>query len=383
MKSSSPQRARALVGIVAAVTAATGLVVLAPASPAGAAPPPLPTPNSHGITLTSWVQVTADEPASTPRLLDATVKTSAIYKAGTNPSINPTTVPVKVRILLPANYQTDPARPYPVLYLLHGGAGQWSDWSSADGSVKSIVAASPFDGIVVMPEGGRAGWYSNWRGQTDGRFAPQWEDFHIRQLVPWIDANFNTIESRSGRGVAGLSMGGLGALMYAGRFPGTFSRLGVFSGGTDLTEPGAQTIVNDAMWQAGASIGMTGLFDGTFRVTGSTLQRMRTVFGPEGANGKWDAQNPYQLANAYNAYDTKFGLYSGQNSLPWEGEGGIGIWNNTFHAQLKANGVDHRYCTGTGTHSWGFWRPDLADFLSYAYGTTPASCPNGWGPPAA
>jgi S-formylglutathione hydrolase FrmB len=284
-----------------------------------------------------------------------------------------------VRILLPANYQTAPATPYPVLYLLHGGGGGYADWSAGgSGDIKNVVAGTPFNGIVVMPEGGRAGWYSNWRGNTDGGFAPQWEDFHIRQLVPWIDANFNTLARREGRAVAGLSMGGLGALQYAGRFTSTFSRIGSFSAGTDLNEPGAQKIVADSMWQVGATIGNTGLLNGNYRVSGSTLQRMETVFGPTSG---WATQNPYQMANAYNAYDTKFGLYSGQNTSSLEGERQIGQWNDRLHAQLGTNGVVHRYCTGTGSHSWGYWRADLRDFLFYAYGTTPASCPNGWGAP--
>ena len=377
---SSARLRRALAAIVAASAAATA-AVLAPVPPAGAAPPPLPAPNSHGITLVSWAQVTANEPASQPRLIDATVRTDKIFRPGTNPSINPTTVPIKVRILLPADYSTDPAQRYPVLYLLHGGAGGYADWSSSSGNVEAIVGSSPFRGIVVMPEGGRAGWYSNWRGETDGRFAPQWEDFHIRQLVPWIDANFNTVANRAGRGVAGLSMGGLGTLAYAGRFTDVFSRVGAFSAGTDLTEPGAQQIVADSLWQAGASIGWTGLLDGTFRVTDSTQGRMETVFGPAGANGQWDSQSPVRMANAYNAYDTRFGLYTGTGTSPTDGEAQIGRWNDELHGLLNANGVQHRYCRGTGSHSWDFWRADLADFLAYAYGTTPASCPNGWGAP--
>ena len=364
-------------GRVALVAGLVGAVTMVAASsvPAGAAPPTLPAPSSNGITLVSWSQVTGSEGSGVPRLIDATMTTGAIYRNDSHPQI-------KVRILLPANYQTNPATPYPVLYLLHGGAGGFADWSdSGSGNIKNIVAGSPFRGIVVMPEGGRAGWYSNWRGATDGGFSPQWEDFHIRQLVPWIDANFNVIHDRSGRAIAGLSMGGLGSLEYAGRFTGTFSKVGAFSAGTDLTETGAQQIVADSMWQVGASIGWTGFFDGNYRVTGSTQLRMETVFGPAGANGRWDTQNPYQMAANYNAYDTRFGLYSGQNISSTEGERQIGQWNTRFHTQLNAASVAHRFCTGTGTHSWGYWRADLADFLQYAYGTTPGTCPNNWGAP--
>jgi len=164
---------------------------------AAACAPRLPAPSSHGITLKNWDEVDTDVPASQPRLLDATMETAAIYQPGAAPTIDPVTIPVKVRILLPANYSANGAA-YPVLYLLHGGGEGYTSWS--DGAdIVDIVANSAFDGIVVMPEGGRSGWYTDWHGETDGQFKPQWETFHIEQLVPWIDANFNTVGDRSGR----------------------------------------------------------------------------------------------------------------------------------------------------------------------------------------
>jgi S-formylglutathione hydrolase FrmB len=351
---------------------AASTLALTPGSPAGAVPPTLPAPNANGITLQSLAEVGGD-----PRVLDATLRTNAIFtpQAGATPSINPVVRPLRVRILLPAGYQTDPARPYPVLYLLHGGADDVESWSTTGkGNVRSIVDASPFRGIVVMPEAGKAGWYSDWVGSTDGHFRPLWETFHVRQLVGWIDANLNTIDDRSGRTVAGVSMGGYGALRYAARFPGVFSGVGVFSGGTNIREAGAQGIVNDSMWFYGAAFSWTGLFDGTFRVSGSTQHRMETVFGP--ASG-WGAVNPYDLASAYNAYDGEMALYSGSSGS----DSAIGTWNTAFHGRLDAAGVVHRFCIGTGDHSWGYWREDLRDFLAHRYGTTPSSCPNGWGAP--
>jgi S-formylglutathione hydrolase FrmB len=360
---------RGLTGALGLALAASTLA-LVPATPVGAAPPPLPAPNSNGITLQSLTEVGGDT-----RMLDATMLTSAIFTPGTNPTLNPVIQPVKVRILLPPGYQTNPAQPYPVLYLLHGGAADFEQWSKTDqGTVKSIVDASPFRGIVVMPEGGKSGWYSDWAGNTDGHFRPLWETFHVRQLVPWIDANFNTVDNRSGRTIAGVSMGGYGALRYAGRFPTVFSGLGVFSGGTDIRQAGAQDIINNSMWFYGAAFYWTGLLDGNFRVTGSTLQRMETVMGDDAT---WSTINPYDLANAYNAYDGEMALYSGNTGS----DEGIGTWNNAFHTRLNQNGVVHRYCTGAGDHSWGYWREDLKDFLAHRFGTTPSTCPNSWGAP--
>jgi S-formylglutathione hydrolase FrmB len=372
------RRRAALLAVALAALAS----VAVPAEPVAAMPapaPPLPAPSSNGITLQSWSPVNPFQSASVPRLIDATMTTPAIFKAGTNPTIDPVTVTIKVRILVPAGYQTDPTTPYPVLYLLHGGGDDASAWADK-GNVRNVVTASPFRGIVVMPDGGRAGWYSDWFGETDGRFSPQWETFHVNQLIPWIDANFNTLANRSGRAIAGLSMGGLGTLMYSARHTDLFSAVGSFSGGTDIEPAEAQAIVDRTMWVLGAATGSHGVLDGNYRVTGTVEERMTTVFGPSGG---WDEKNPMQMAASYNAYDMNFGLYAGQSDDPDEGEHNIGVSNDDFHQALNENDVVHRYCTGTGTHSWGFWEEDLADFLEQTYGDAPASadCPNGWGPP--
>lgn len=262
--------------------------------------PTLPQPNSHGLTLERWVEVDPDVPASQPRLLDATFTTDALFQ------------PVAARILLPADYDPD-GEPYPVLYLLHGGGDPdgWANWSTA-GEIVDTLAGTAFHGIVVMPEGGRSGWYADWHGQTQGGLSPQWETFHIDQLVPWVDANLNTTGDRSGRAIAGLSMGGLGALMYAGRHPDVFSAVGSFSGGTDLTEPGAQLIVYlSAVWYGAEIGGPEGQAPSDYLVSGDTAHAMATIFDPPDSTGSWPDRNPVQLAAAYHAYDTRFGLYSG------------------------------------------------------------------------
>src|SRR5690606_13533030 len=189
---------------------------------------------------------------------DAEMRTDAIMvpRGPTTPA--DVSIPVKVRFFIPDDYDPDRAEPYDVLYLLHGGAGTWEDWSTSGRLVDTLAQAEHrFEGIVVMPEGGRSGWYTDWPGRTDGNFAPQWETFHIDQLVPWVDANFNTSGTREGRIIAGLSMGGYGALRYAARHPDLFSAVGAFSAGTDMTEPGAQAIISDSMWQCGACVAWT------------------------------------------------------------------------------------------------------------------------------
>lgn len=382
---------RALTAVLA-VSAATVTGVVAPVTVADAAPPPLPAPNSHGITLDSWAQVTASEGTNVPRYIDATVRTAAIFAPGPSgqaPSINPLDKQINVRILVPANYDANRVTPYPVLYLLHGGGADFEQWSKGDqGRIKELVAGSAFNGIVVMPEGGKSGWYTNWFGETDGHFSPQWETFHIGQLVPWVDDNFNTSGTRSGRAIAGVSMGGLGALAYGARFTSTFSAVGSFSGGTDLGDSAAKDIVNNSMWFYGATAWWNGNFDGNYRVnpwaTGSSLDqrsyRMQTVFGPSSVvDGvvTHPTHSPVEMAANYNAYDGKLAMYSGQ-----PGEPDNSRWNDKLHQRLTNAGVIHRYCRGQGTHDWEFWVPEMRDFLAYVYGTTPSTCTTnpGWSP---
>jgi len=398
----------------AVVLAVAGALTVSSAAEAQAGCSATPDP-ATGVACQSW---TENAQADGSTLIDLSMRTPAIFHAAGSgtPSINPVQILIGVKVYLPAGYQGTRTQAYPVLYLLHGGGGGYQDWAdSSKGDIVNTVRGSAFTGIVVMPESGLAGWYSDWAGRTDGYFAPAWETFHISHLIPWIDAHFNTVSNRSGRAVAGLSMGGFGALKYAGAHPGLFSAVGSFSGGTDVTNSEAQSIISDSMWQAGAATGQTGMLDGKFRVNkynpdGSLVTdqaqqasyRMATLFGapPTGSNGTsgWQAINPIDLvaSGAYQAYSARFGLYVGgcgtlspdstvttstgrtnsagcaySDPISFDGEPKLALMNRDFDAALSAAGVNHRYCTGTGNHSWTYWRADLRNFLQYAYGPAP------------
>src|SRR5437763_11275504 len=115
--------------------------------------------------------------------------------------------PTKFRVLLPEGYHDNPDQRYRVLYLLHGGV-QSHAWWTDQGDAQEITEGYPV--IVVMPDGGGGGWYSDWWNYGLGG-PPEWETYHIDQLVPWVDANFRTTGTRA---VAGFSMGGFGAMSY-------------------------------------------------------------------------------------------------------------------------------------------------------------------------
>jgi S-formylglutathione hydrolase FrmB len=152
-----------------------------------------------------------------PRCVDVPVPVPAGLKVPEN----------RVRVILPEGYADHRCRAYPVLYLLHGAGDTYRTWSE-NTDVVAFTEDLPL--IVVMVDSGRnneAGWYSDW---ADG--SRQWETFHIDVLPASIDRTFRTL-GEGHRLIAGLSMGGFGAMSYAARHKGMFKAAASFSGAVD------------------------------------------------------------------------------------------------------------------------------------------------------
>jgi S-formylglutathione hydrolase FrmB len=131
---------------------------------------------------------------------------------------------MKYSIILPPDYARSDER-YPVLYLLHGAGQNYTTWSRLGAP---FYAAEIGDLIVVMPDGGNSG-YVNWAESDDGQ-RNAWEDHIIQDVIGHVDANYRTIARREGRAIAGLSMGGFGALALGLRHSPLFISLGSTSG---------------------------------------------------------------------------------------------------------------------------------------------------------
>jgi S-formylglutathione hydrolase FrmB len=314
----------------ARVALAAALVVLCTAADAGAQTAPRAPTDGQGLHVVAATQID-------PRLVDLTVSTAALA------------APVHVRILVPADYAAAPARRFPVLYLLHGALDNYRSWTDR-GAAERITAGLPL--IVVTPEGGNGGWYTNWLNGGAGG-PPEWERFHIGQLIPWLDAHYRTIAARQGRAVAGLSMGGFGAMSYAARHPGLFLFAGSYSGAVD--------IVNNA--PVAAVIALEAPADGG---------RPGDQFGDRVLNeGVWRAHNPWDLAARLRGTVLTLHTGNGQpgrydtNAGPLDPiEEQVREMNLSFHRRLVDLGIPHRWDDyGGGTHSWPYWQRDLREDL--------------------
>lgn len=130
-------------------------------------------------------------------------------------------------VVLPPGYFLITSRRihYPVLYLLHGWRGDYSSWTK---QAALIQYAAEYQMIVITPEGGN-GWY------TDSATVPsdQYEAYVVRELITDVDSRFRTIADRRGRSIAGVSMGGYGALKFGFKYPEKFSLAASMSGALD------------------------------------------------------------------------------------------------------------------------------------------------------
>lgn len=300
----------------------------------------LPVAPRAGAALCSAPGLTASaDRALSPRLREVTLDSTALGRA------------TKIRVLLPEAYESSAAR-YPVLFLLHGAGDDQSTWTT-NTDAEALTATTGV--IVVMPDAGKnanAGWYSDWQ---DG---PAWESYHIGELVGYVDACYRVAASPAGRplrGVAGLSMGGFGAMSYAARHPDLFVVAGSFSGAVDSTGGGP------------AEAAVYGALHDQFGTPNDK------VWGSYADNEvRWRAHNPVDLSS--NLRGMSLWLSTG-NGVPMPGdapagapvEAGVYSQNVSLHTDLVRKEISHEWRDrGYGVHSWNYWQADLHAFLPYA-----------------
>ncbi len=128
-------------------------------------------------------------------------------------------------VILPANYDIDKETRFPVIYMLHGLGGDYK--------ITKLSSAKYTDSqrvIMVFVEGGH-GFYTDSATQANDKY----ETYVVNELIPEIDKDFRTVADRKARAVAGVSMGGYGALKYGIKYPQLFSLAVSWSGAVNVT----------------------------------------------------------------------------------------------------------------------------------------------------
>lgn len=229
---------------------------------------------------------------------------------------------MKYRVLLPCHYNRVSGR-FPVLYLLHGLYGDFLNW---DTHTRLQRYAAKYEFIVVTPDADDS-WYTNSATNVKDRF----EDYIAKDLVAEIDTKFRTLRSRHSRAIAGLSMGGYGAVKIALRFRDEFAFAGSLSGALN-----APLDLGDRQPD--------------FR------EQLLTVFGPAGSAVRADNDVFAMLRNTVAKDFPYFYLAcgSGDSFLPV---------NREFVAQLSSESMRYEYHETDGGHAWDYWDRSVQGLL--------------------
>ena len=134
---------------------------------------------------------------------------------------------IKCLAVIPDNYRAT-GEAYPVLYLLHGWSGNFAGWLSEAPQLRQH--ADNFQMIIVCPDGGYDSWYLDSPVDSSVRY----DTYISKEVVGFIDYYYNTRKNRSGRAIAGLSMGGHGAITLAIKHVEIFGAAGSMAGGLEL-----------------------------------------------------------------------------------------------------------------------------------------------------
>ena len=235
-------------------------------------------------------------------------------------------------VVLPPDYRTSSTTRYPVLYLLHGLTGHYSDWLT-----KTNVAdyAAQYRMIVVMPEG-KDGWY------TDSATVPndKYESYILKELLPDVEKRYRTIETRFGRGVAGLSMGGYGALKFGLKSPGTFAFAASLSGALAA-----------ASWT-----------EKDLKDPGAARDSVLSVFGPAGSETR-KANDIFEIVRSMTPNRIAGLPYF---YLDCGTEDRLINDNRQFTALLGEKKIPHEYRELPGDHNWAYWDQQVQEVLKIA-----------------
>jgi len=247
---------------------------------------------------------------------------------------------VAFAVYLPPGYEGSTQR-FPVVYLLHGYTDDESGWIQF-GEVQLAADRAIADRemppmIIVMPDGGVTFYINDAAGKV------RYEDMFVRDLIPHIDRTYRTRPEREFRGVAGLSMGGWGTLVYSLRHPDLFAAGAAFSA---------------AVWSDDDIVAMK-------QKTWDDL--LGPLFGAGGLAGQdrltshFRQVSPLELAKSLpedSLKKVRYYIDCGDDDFLIKG-------NCALHLLLADRKIPHEFRVRDGGHSWSYWRTGIVDGLKF------------------
>ena len=222
----------------------------------------------------------------------------------------------------------EPTSRFPVLYLLHGAYDDYSSWPTHCREQLKALAAQ-YGIIIICPDGEPFGWYANSLSDPHSQI----EKYFVEELIPEIDRQFPVATGK--RAIAGLSMGGHGALVLALRHPQLFTSVSSMSGILDITK-------HTKNWH------------------------LSEVFGPYEENTKeWTEHSAYQLCAKEQGRLIDFPIMATvglDDTLALADNRAF----NKLLSQLKLS-IEYIYLETEGNHDWAYWSGQLPGHVEFHY----------------
>lgn len=237
-------------------------------------------------------------------------------------------------ILYPVNYQRagNADKRFPVLYLLHGLTGHHTNWIERS---RMALYATHYDLFIVMAEGENA-WY------TDSATVPsdKFESHILQELIPDVEKRFRVSTERDGRAIAGLSMGGYGALKFGFKYPERFALVGSMSGALGAASWTADDLKNLEFIQ----------------------QSLLKALGPPGSTTR--TQNDlFKLTREAKPENIKLLPYI---YLDCGTEDMLFVTNRAYADLLLERKIPHEFRQLPGNHNWEYWDQQVREILTLA-----------------
>jgi S-formylglutathione hydrolase FrmB len=278
-----------------------------------------------------------------------------------------------VVVYLPPSYAASRGRRYPVAYYLHGLNGRETDWTDSgqlNVVMDSLVGAGRPEMIIVMPDGDD-GWYTTWnslvtvdacrrhppeREPTDTYCVPwqHYDDYVARDVVQFTDRKYRTRADRGHRAIAGLSMGGYGAMALAFEYPDVFAAAASHSGVLSPMLMGPRPFDGHPQWAGSAEELEKGWGPRYWAI-------LAPVFGRDTA--AWWSRDP---ARRLERLVARKGMAAAPALFADCGAGDDFIdQNRAFKWAVERQGVAIVYHEWPGKHDWSYWRAHVGESLSW------------------
>jgi S-formylglutathione hydrolase FrmB len=246
---------------------------------------------------------------------------------------------VRYCVMLPASYDKDGSKKYPVLYFLHGlGENEQTLINSGGwGLIEDLRQQNKVgDFLMVAPEG-RGSFFIN---SADGH--ERYGDFFLSEFLPYIETHYRIIRDRKDRGVTGLSMGGYGALRLAFAHPELFGSVSAQSAAL-ITESPKE-------------------LDAEARSAGPVARLLGGIFGNPINVAHWRQNNPFDLARKNQIQLKTQAIYI---NCGQQDEYGFADGASRMHKQLLAEGVRHEFHLYAGGHNADYFLAHMGETIEF------------------